>query len=98
MSPLSVWWQQQCVGTIRLGGLGRMEFRYAAEWLENQAAYPISVSLPLQAETHGESAHRFFANLLPGADVRDRLCRRLKVTLGNDLNCCGSSAANVPEH
>jgi serine/threonine-protein kinase HipA len=62
-----------------------MEFRYAGEWLASPAAFPISLSLPLSAETYGATAHGFFANLLPEADVRAALCRRLKVTPGNDF-------------
>lgn len=62
-----------------------MEFCYDARWLESAAAFPVSLSLPLRPETYGDTAHRFFANLLPEADVRARLCQRLKVTPGNDF-------------
>ncbi len=85
MSSLRVWWQRDWVGTISLSRGERMEFRYTPEWLGNQAAFPISLSLPLRAEVFGEQAHSFFANLLPEADVRVRLCQRLKVTPGNDF-------------
>lgn len=85
MRALSVWWQQHLVGRVSLTSVERMEFAYAAEWLNSAVAFPISLSLPLSPETYGEAAHSFFANLLPEADVRARLCQRLKVTPGNDF-------------
>lgn len=85
MKPLSVWWQQHLVGRVSLTSVERMEFAYASEWLNSEAAFPISLSLPLRPESYGEAAHSFFANLLPEADVRARLCQRLKVTPGNDF-------------
>lgn len=85
MSDLRVWWRQECVGTLRADRDARMEFRYDAGWLRSPAAFPISLSLPLCPEPYGDPAHSFFANLLPEADVRARLCQRLKVTPGNDF-------------
>lgn len=85
MSRLQVWWTQQLVGTVELDRNERMEFIYADDWLGFPSAFPISLSLPLRAEKYHEQAHSFFANLLPEADVRVRLCQRLKVTPGNDF-------------
>lgn len=84
MKPLAVWWQHHLVGEVSLTRTERMEFAYAAEWLDSPSAFPISLSLPLRPESYGEPAHSFFANLLPEADVRARVCQRLKVTPGND--------------
>lgn len=85
MSSLPVWWTQQLVGTIELERNERMGFAYSDDWLGSPDAFPISLSLPLRAELYREEAHSFFANLLPEADVRTRLCQRLKVTPGNDF-------------
>ena len=85
MSQLPVWWTQRLVGTVELERNERMAFAYSAEWLGMPTAFPISLSLPLRAERYGAEAHSFFANLLPEADVRTRLCQRLKVTPGNDF-------------
>lgn len=85
MSELRVWWRQQCVGSLHADRNDRMEFRYDARWLQDPAAFPVSLSLPLRPEPYGDAAHNFFANLLPEADVRARLCQRLKVTVGNDF-------------
>ena len=85
MKPLLLWWRRTPVGTLGLVQGERMEFRYTAEWLALSASFPVSLSLPLQAGPHGDVAHHFFANLLPEADVRSRLCQRLKITPGNDF-------------
>jgi serine/threonine-protein kinase HipA len=93
VSELRVWWRQECVGVLHAdGGLtrnadrnDRMEFRYDARWLHDPTSFPVSLSLPLSSEPYGDVAHSFFANLLPEADVRARLCQRLKVTPGNDF-------------
>lgn len=62
-----------------------LEFRYDKKWLEHRAAFPISVSLPLRAETFGEAAVRaFFFNLLPEGNIRRRLAGRLGLSEGND--------------
>jgi len=85
VSQLGVWWRQECVGVLHADRNDRMEFRYDPGWLHNPAAFPVSLSLPLRLEPYGDVAHSFFANLLPEADVRARLCERLKVTPGNDF-------------
>lgn len=85
MSQLRVWWREECVGSLHADRNDRMEFRYDTRWLHDPAAFPVSLSLPLRPEPYGDAAHSFFANLLPEADVRARLCQRLKVTPGNDF-------------
>lgn len=85
MSELRVWWRQECVGSLHVERNDRMEFRYDPRWLQSPVAFPVSLSLPLRAVPYGDAAHFFFANLLPEADVRTRLCQRLKVTPGNDF-------------
>lgn len=85
MNGLNVWWRRECVGSLDADRTDRMEFRYAAQWLLSPHAFPVSLSLPLRAEPYRDAAHSFFANLLPEADVRARLCQRLKVTPGNDF-------------
>lgn len=85
MSRLQVWWARRLVGSVELESNERMGFVYSPEWLEAGDAFPISLSMPLRPERYLEAAHSFFANLLPEADVRARLCQRLKVTPGNDF-------------
>ena len=85
MTGLHVWWRRDCVGSLQVDRDDRMEFCYDARWLASSDAFPISLSLPLRGEPYREAAHHFFANMLPEADVRARLCQRLKVTPGNDF-------------
>lgn len=89
MIELGVWWRGRRVGTVTNQAGDRMAFRYADEWTRSEDAFPISLSLPLGREEFGEAAHCFFANLLPEADVRVRLCQQLKVSPGNDFELLG---------
>jgi len=85
MTGLHVWRRRDCVGSLQVDRDDRMEFCYDARWLASSDAFSISLSLPLRGEPYREAAHHFFANMLPEADVRARLCQRLKVTPGNDF-------------
>lgn len=60
--------------TLDLLGPGRHELRYTSDWLTDGAAFPISISLPLQsAPITGDVLSSFLDNLLPdNADVRER--------------------------
>ncbi|ASF93890.1 type II toxin-antitoxin system HipA family toxin [Vibrio anguillarum] len=45
---------------------GKLQFCYDEKWLEQQNAYPISLSLPLQSQLHkGDPVANYFDNLLP---------------------------------
>ncbi|MDO4961830.1 MAG: HipA domain-containing protein [Eubacteriales bacterium] len=59
------------VGHINCDDLGRSNFTYDSEYLNHSSASPISVSLPLQAETFSETAtKKFFDGLLPEGFTR----------------------------
>ncbi|MBS2016414.1 MAG: type II toxin-antitoxin system HipA family toxin [Deltaproteobacteria bacterium] len=62
-----------------------MRFAYTPEWLEDRRAFPLSVSLPLDAAVDPVRSARFFANLLPEASVRTLLARRLGLSEDNDF-------------
>lgn len=85
MNDLLVQYTEQVVGWASPEG-ERFAFRYDANWLERQDAFPISASLPLRTrEWPAEQAHPFFANLLPEGLARDAICRRLGVSVDNDV-------------
>lgn len=84
-SQLQVYSAGRRVGRLWLTPQDRMEFQYDENWLQSADAVPISVSLPLQPDVFTAAADHYFANLLPEADVRQRLCQRLQVTPGNDF-------------
>lgn len=85
-SPLTLYvhYQHQLVGTLHWNA-ERLVFRYASEWLDDAASFPISLSLPLSGEFSETDSHAFFVNLLPEASVRQRICAALKISPGNDF-------------
>lgn len=78
---LTVWWGPRRVGQLWRDTGGLIGFRYAAEWIADGGG-AISQSLPLATREFAPEqgvAHRFFANLLPEAAVREHLVRDLKL-------------------
>jgi serine/threonine-protein kinase HipA len=67
-------------GILRRNRDGDLSFGYDAAWV-GAGLPPISRSLPVRAEPHGERLTRaFFGNLLPEGGVRDILADRLQVS------------------
>lgn len=103
---LNVFHADRQVGILRLEHQ-EMKFAYAREWLDDERSFPISLSLPL-AEEPPESyvAHHFFANLLPEAAVRQRICAKLKISPGSDFgllaaiggDCAGALTITAGDH
>jgi serine/threonine-protein kinase HipA len=86
------------VGLVRAADTGRLSFTYDAQWLEDESAFPISLSLPLRDEPYGDAGHAFFANLLPEAGARDAVCRKLGISEDNDyalLRAIGGECAGA---
>jgi len=82
---LEVWLFTDRVGTLALTE-GRLNFRYAPDWLALPNAVPLSVSLPLQAEPFEDRKTRpFFAGLLPEGRMRRLIARQFQVSGQNDL-------------
>ena len=65
------------VGRLDRDAVGRMRFEYSAEWRRD--GFAISCSLPLEASAGDDAAHRFFANLLPEGEARERVVRTLRI-------------------
>jgi len=87
---LNVWCNGDHVGYLWRDGKNDIGFQYSEDWLENPVRFPISVTLPLRSEPYeagGEKrvAHNFFANLLPEAGSRKRICREKGISEGNDF-------------
>ena len=87
---LNVWCNGGHVGYLWRDGKNDIGFQYSEEWLENPVRFPISVTLPLRSESYEAGgkkrvAHNFFANLLPEADSRKRICREKGISEGNDF-------------
>lgn len=86
---------------------GRLSFIYTNEWLNNPAAIPLSISLPLQVQAFGDQAARpFFAGLLPEGEQRKMIARTLQVSRQNDFalldaiggECAGAVTLLEPGH
>lgn len=76
---LHVWHGTRLVGYLWRDDLGKMSFRYDADWIDD-GGFPISRSLPLQnLAFEGSAAHHFFANLLPEGNARTHIVRDLKI-------------------
>lgn len=84
MGALLVHYRSRLVGRIERQG-DHMTFAYDAAWLAFHERFPISLSLPLDGRFDALRATRFFANLLPEANVRTLICRRLGLSEANDF-------------
>lgn len=84
-NELEVWLFANRVGTLTLTD-GRLNFRYAANWLSRPDAARLSISLPLQAEPFDDRHTRpFFAGLLPEGQLRRLIAQQCQVSSQNDF-------------
>ena len=68
MANLPVYFEQQVVGTIDIGGEGP-GFIYDRRWIDTRGAFPISTTMPLQTERIGPATFLpWAANLLPESE------------------------------
>ncbi|ALS61915.1 type II toxin-antitoxin system HipA family toxin [Pandoraea norimbergensis] len=77
---LSIWANNQRVGTWRMSSQDRMALQYDDAWRESAAGRPLSLSLPFGIDSTpltGDRVRHYFDNLLPDSDViRRRLAGR----------------------
>lgn len=75
MASLFIYMNGYEVGEYIQRRSGTQEFIYSDSWLEQRAAIPISLSLPLTDKTHkGDVVYNYFDNLLPDSmDIRNRI-------------------------
>lgn len=78
MTSLFIYMNGYEVGEYIQRRSGTQEFIYSDLWLEQRAAIPISLSLPLTDKTHkGDVVYNYFDNLLPDSmDIRNRIQAR----------------------
>ncbi len=83
---LAVWLNADLVGVLSQAAAGRISFAYNDVWLDSPRAVPLSLSLPVRAESYDEAACRpFFAGLLPEAGARRAIASALHVSEQNDF-------------
>jgi len=78
------------VGKVKLGGrlvgaieenTGQTVFTYSSDWLAQQNAVPVSLTLPLRKEPYvSDGLHPFFENLLPEGWLLDVTTKTLKIS------------------
>lgn len=110
---LAVWLFAERVGALAVID-GRLNFRYAPDWLLRPDALGLSSSLPLQAEPFDDHHTRpFFAGLLPEGQLRRLIAQQFQVSSQNDFalldhiggECAGAVSLvepgqplSIPEH
>jgi serine/threonine-protein kinase HipA len=82
---LFVHYQQHRIGELSQSESALTQFQYDPNWIETTGAFPISLSLPLDGSFSARASHHFFANLLPEASVRQRICKSLGISQSNDF-------------
>ena len=82
---LYVHFEGRLVGQLTLLESMRLQFEYASAWRESAAAFPISISLPLDGDFDPAAGGKFFGNLLPEGNVRLSICRTLGISAENDF-------------
>jgi serine/threonine-protein kinase HipA len=96
---LDVYLREQRVGQLWLDEKRRFVFQYGAGWIQQKSAVPLSLHLPLRAESYPDDlARSFFSNLLPEADIKRVIAQRLQISESNDfamLNSIGGECAGA---
>jgi serine/threonine-protein kinase HipA len=83
---LDVYLRRDLVGNLMQDAHGELAFAYAASWLANQAAIPLSHSLPLRKERFNRHACKgFFAGVLPDQGKREIIAKNLGISPRNDF-------------
>ncbi|MDT7953623.1 MAG: HipA domain-containing protein, partial [Acetobacteraceae bacterium] len=83
---LDIWWDGRLVGQLTQDKHGELGFAYAPDWLDDEAAQPLSASLPKRAEPFTRRECRpFFGGLLPEEGQRDAAAQALGVSRANDF-------------
>lgn len=103
---LDVWLFEEHIGTLSLVE-GRLNFKYAAEWLAHPNSVALSCSLPLLAESYDDHKTRpFFAGLLPEGQMRRLIAQQFQISRQNDFalldhiggECAGAVTFTEPGH
>ena len=83
---LTVWWDDEIVGSLSVDRHGDTAFAYAEEWLSKPSPRAISVSLPLRREAFSRRESRpFFEGLLPEESQRVAIAGALGLSKENEF-------------
>ena len=77
-ASVPVWFDGLAVGQVDVAADGSLSFHYADRWLKTAGAFPLSVTMPLRAESYpSDVISPWLANLLPEEDQLKVLTRSL---------------------
>lgn len=83
---LDVYLHERIVGYLWLDERQRFTFQYDSAWINGPDNRTLSLALPLRREPYADDLARpFFANLLPEAQIRKIIARRLGISARNDF-------------
>lgn len=83
---LDVYLFQDLTGVLRQNDDGLMSFKYAESWLADEAARPLSHSLPLKKDRFSrKECAGFFGGILPEESQREAIARNLGISARNDF-------------
>ena len=82
MEFLNVFVRNQFVGRLGWDGY-KLSFTYDKEYLNNESALPVSVSLPLSHKCDENAVQSFFDGLLPDENLRKRLANYIHISEEN---------------
>lgn len=95
MKALGIWCGTKKVGEIDSRDR-RIVLRYAAEWLDDKDAFPLSPRLPLQAGEHeGDEPVTYLANLLPEGPLLSALTRLRRLPQGDVFALMANFGAEI---
>ncbi|HSX64690.1 MAG TPA: type II toxin-antitoxin system HipA family toxin [Pseudoxanthomonas sp.] len=98
----------QPIGDLAITGAQSPEdwyFTYQPDYLASSAPVPLSVALPLQADSYqGAAVRNWFCNLLPEGGVREAITARLRIAPSDDFallaaiggECAGAVSIQSP--
>ena len=83
---LDVWWDDRIVGQLTQDSGGSLGFAYGPDWLRQEDAPALSISLPRREKPFSRRECRpFFGGLLPEEGQRDAVARVLGVSRANEF-------------
>ncbi len=96
LDTLNVWWGDRLAGVLSIDKGGAMHFAYAADWLSDPAAPPLSQALPKQAEPFGDRLCKaVFGGLLPEEGQRTAIARALGISPDNPFRLLEALGGDV---
>ena len=99
IEQLNIFCNGTAAATLCLDEKRAWNLQYDSAWLKRTDTFPISVTLPLQAEPlPGDDVRNFFSNLLPEGHIRSLIAKEFGISARNDwelLKAIGGECAGA---